>query len=427
MKTKIGNLLRLILFCALIGAASGIILWVFLKVMTESMHFLWEWLPEKAQIPFYSVIVCTAGGVLIGLFRKKYGDYPEELDTVIGKVKTEKRYGYSNMAVMIIAALLPLIIGSSVGPESGMAGIIVGLCYWAGDNLKFAGKNARAYSELGMAATLSVLFQAPLFGIFAVEEGEENSLTDLKDQNSSLGKGNKIFVYGIALAAAAGCSALLSSLFGKPMEGFPSFSTAQIERADFLMVILYIICGGILAKFYDLTHSGCHRLAEKLPAVVREGTAGLILGLAGMAVPAVMFSGEEQMGELMGSYTEYLPWMLIFMAFFKILITNICIQSGLKGGHFFPVIFAGVCLGYGVSMIAFPGGGDHVIFAAATVTAALLGANMKKPVAVTMLLFLCFPVKMFFWIFLAAAAGSRIFGSREEVKEIENAESDIQS
>ena len=39
---------------------------------------------------------------------------------------------------MMIAALLPLLIGSSVGPEAGLTGIIVGLCYWAGENLKFA-------------------------------------------------------------------------------------------------------------------------------------------------------------------------------------------------------------------------------------------------------------------------------------------------
>lgn len=32
---------------------------------------------------------------------------------------------------------------------------------------------------------------------------------------------------------------------------------------------------------------------------------------------------------------------------------------------------------------------------------------MKKPLAVTMLLFLCFPVKIFIWIFIAAAVGSK--------------------
>ena len=65
-------------------------------------------------------------------------------------------------------------------------------------------------------------------------------------------------------------------------------------------------------------------------------------------------------------------------------------------------------MGYGVAMLACGADGGHVVFGAAIVTAALLGGIMKKPLAVTMLLFLCFPVKMFIWIFIAAAAGSKL-------------------
>lgn len=37
---------------------------------------------------------------------------------------------------------------------------------------------------------------------------------------------------------------------------------------------------------------------------------------------------------------------------------------------------------------------ESSVFASAIVTAALLGGTMKKPLAVTMLLFLCYPVKL---------------------------------
>ena len=80
------------------------------------------------------------------------------------------------MCIRDRAALLPLLIGSSVGPEAGLTGIIVGLCYWAGDNLKFAGQNTRNYSQIGAAVSMSVLFHAPLFGIFEVEENSEEDL-----------------------------------------------------------------------------------------------------------------------------------------------------------------------------------------------------------------------------------------------------------
>ena len=142
-KIKIKNQLELWAFCAAIGTAAGALVWALLKIMAIGTEMIWEWIPEKIHIPYYTVLVCTVGGAIIGIFRKLYGDYPEDMETVMGKVKKEKRYEYKNMLVMMIAALLPLLIGSSVGPEAGLTGIIVGLCYWAGENLKFAKQNTK--------------------------------------------------------------------------------------------------------------------------------------------------------------------------------------------------------------------------------------------------------------------------------------------
>lgn len=401
LSVKLKNQLNLSLFCIIIGAFTSAIIWLFLKAVSAATAFIWEWVPGKIALPLYTVLICTAGGALIGIFRNKYGDYPEELTTVLGKVKNEKRYEYRNMSVMLLAAFLPLIIGSSVGPEAGLTGIIVGLCYWAGDNLKFARGNVKEYSEIGTAVTLSLLFHSPLFGIFAVEEDkEEKAVPDLT-------KTSKIFIYGLTIASGFGVYLLLSHLFGAGMGAFPTFPAQELKRADYLMMIPYIICGCILCRFYQISHRGCGYLAGRLPNVLKETLGGLCLGIAGLAVPAVMFSGEEQMSELIAAYPEYLPILLIGIAFLKILLTNICILSGLKGGHFFPVIFAGVCLGYGIAGLIFPESAEHVVFAAAIVTSALLGGIMKKPLAVTMVLFLCFPVKMFVWIFLAAAVGCK--------------------
>ena len=175
---------------------------------------------------------------------------------------------------MMVAALLPLLIGSSVGPEAGLTGIIVGLCYWAGDNLKFAKQNTRNYSQIGAAVSMSVLFHAPLFGIFEVEENSEEDL-------AALTKGSKLFIYGIALAAGTGIYAGLSALFGAGLSGFPSFDMVEIQRKDYLLMILYILCGLILAYFYQATHKLTGNISNRFPAVVREIFAGLCLGITG--------------------------------------------------------------------------------------------------------------------------------------------------
>ena len=210
------------------------------------------------------------------------------------------------------------------------------------------------------------------------------------------------------LQPGTGSYAGLSALLGGGMSGFPSFDAVAVQRIDYVMMLVYMFCGCVLAYFYETTHTVTEIIAGKIPGVVKEILAGLCLGVIGMLIPAVMFSGEEQMGVLMKEYAGYMAIVLIGVAFLKVLLTNLCIQFGLKGGHFFPVIFAGVCLGYGLAMLFFGQQGDsHVVFAAAIVTSTLLGGIMKKPLAVTMLLFLCFPVKIFIWIFIAAAVGSK--------------------
>ena len=269
-KIKIKNQLELWAFCAVIGTAAGALVWALLKIMASGTEMIWEWIPERIHIPYYTVLVCTVGGAIIGIFRKLYGDYPEDMETVMGKVKKEKRYEYKNMLVMMIAALLPLLIGSSVGPEAGLTGIIVGLCYWAGENLKFAKQNTKEYSQIGAAVSLSVLFHAPLFGIFEVEE-------DPDMQMAELGKESKIFIYGIALAAGTGSYAGLSALLGGGMSGFPSFDAVAVQRIDYVMMLVYMFCGCVLAYFYETTHTVTGIIAGKIPGVVKEILAGLCL------------------------------------------------------------------------------------------------------------------------------------------------------
>ena len=73
-----------------------------------------------------------------------------------------------------------------------------------------------------------------------------------------------------------------------------------------------------------------------------------------------------------------------------------------EGGHFFPVIFCGVSIGFGIGMLS----GLDVAFCSAVVTAGLLGVTMKKPLAVTLLLLLCFDVNVIPWVLLSAFIGS---------------------
>lgn len=404
MKGKLINTVKLAVFTALLGGFAGLVIWCFLKAVSVCTGLIWETAPEVSGFSFLPLIFCVLGGLITGILRRRFGDYPEELNVVMGKIRRDKHYEYHPMAVMLICAFLPLICGASVGPEAGLTGIIAALCYWVGDNVTFAKKNTELFSEIGEAVTLSHIFHSPLFGILAVEEGN----TDGKDA-APMSKGNKLLFYGISTAAGFLAAEALGSLFGPAMEGFPKFSEVPAGKWDYLMLLLYIPAGLLIYVLYELCEKGTQRLANKIPAVIRETVCGAVIGITGILLPMAMFSGEEQMAELMGSFITYSPLVLIGLCVLKLIMTAFCIRLGMKGGHFFPLIFACTCMGFALSALVFTGDPmSHAAFAAAAVTGTMLGANLKKPLAVTFLMLLCFPAEVLFWVFLCAVIGKAV-------------------
>ncbi len=407
---------KLPVFCAVIGAIVSIIFWLFLFAIKWGIELIWNVLPgEFTRLSVYPLIICTAGGLIIGLIRRAAGDYPEDMMTVFGKLKADKTYPYRKLPMLFICALLPLIFGSSVGPEAGMVGLIVALCCWAGDSMKFAKSESEYYSRMGAEVTLSVMFRSPLFGLLDVEE--DVSETDKTSGGQELTGLLKIVLYCVAAGAAFGMFWLMNTLFGKVSEGFPTFDLVSAQRADYMLFVIYLICGIILGLFFERSERIFHMAGQKLPPVIKEMTAGLILGAVACVLPVIRFSGEEQMGILIEDYAKYAPLAMIGIAFLKIIMTNLCISFGLKGGHFFPLIFSAVCLGFGVSLMIFPQDVSHATYAAAIVSAGTLGVTLKKPLAVSMLLLLCFPAGYLLWIVPSAAIcawAGRLIEDRKE-------------
>ena len=397
-KVSVQNKTSVVLLAVLLGAAVGLVLWLFLQAASLGSTLIWKTLPAHLGGKWITVPLCTIGGLLTGLMHQRFGDYPESLDTVIGKVKRKKHYDYRPMLPLLVCALLPLIFGASVGPEAGLTGIIAGLCYWIGDNVSFARENASLYTELGEAVTLGQIFHMPLFGILAVEEQpmEEGKPPELP-------KISKLVLYGLSAAASFLVIAGLNALFHTSLEGFPSFSEAAVTAKDYLLVLVYIPVGLLMYVLYEGAEELAQIGADRFPPVWREAACGLVIGLMGLIAPMVLFSGEEQIAELSETFGLYAPWLLIGLSVLKLVMTAFCLRFGMKGGHFFPLIFACVCMGFGLAMLLFPDPVDHIVFAAGVVTAATLGAQLKKPLATAVLMLLCFPVRLLFWIFLAAA------------------------
>lgn len=401
-KHTIANNFLYYLFCGFSGAVISLIVWLFLRLMNYGIHLLWNVVPSNIDFKFYTLIVCTIGGIIIGIWQKSTNAIPDELDGVMKKVKRDKFYPYNKVIFLCVSALLPLIFGGSIGPEAGLTGVIVGLCYWAGSHMKDAKSKIPELMEVGVSATLSAVFYAPLFGLASVSEER----LDNKDK-PDLVRSTKIISNIVAVLFAGGTLLALNSIFGGN-SGLPRLGGASITTKDYFLAIplslIGVVCGFLFVIAEKFSERLFNLIQGKFGIIISTTLGGIILGIVGTYFPLSMFSGEESINVLSESYNKFAPWVLIGSGLLKLFLTNICIKSGWKGGHFFPVIFCGVSIGFGISMLL----GLDLAFSSAIITAGLLGVTMKKPLAVTMLLLLCFDVNVIPWILLSAFIGSVI-------------------
>lgn len=409
-----GMRLLFALFTVTFGVVAGAFAWAFFFLMNNGIHLLWDTVPEGLEalgLPalFYPLPFCLIGGIAVGLFQKRFGPYPDDMNTVMAQVKRTGRYEYDKVGVSFVAAILPLLFGGSLGPEAGITGVIAGLCTWVGDRLKFVGKEMRELSTASTAAVLSAIFAAPLFGLLAPLAGyvdESNGgPKGFQPDSIAIPKPQKFAIYLLAIAGALGAMAGLGMLFGGGLT-LPHFSEMSFGMTELTWAIPLVALGATAGWLFHAAGAGTKAIASALGdrPVVKAVIAGAFLGCCGIVLPFTMFAGEEQSLELASGWAGMSATVLVLTGFVKVITTQACLNLGWRGGHFFPLIFAGISIGYGIAAVS----GADPVFCLCVVTAALLGATMRQPVMAALLLFLCFPLRSALFMLAAAAIGSLV-------------------
>ncbi|MDR0990657.1 MAG: chloride channel protein [Propionibacteriaceae bacterium] len=389
-------------YSLLIGAMAAAVVWAFMRLVNLVTGWLWTDLAEVAGWWFYPVIVCALGGLVIGLGQRFWGSLPAGMDEVLGEVKATGRYSYAGLWKMLLAAFLPLVLGGSIGPEAGLAGVIAALCTWAGDRLKRAGLASEGFAEAGTAAALTAIFNAPLFGLLAPVEGGVGEAG--RNQPTVLPKSAKMTLYLAAIGGALLAMYLLNEAVGGA-NGLPRFGQTTWHPSDVLKALPLVLIGVAAGWIFYAASKLLGSLASRMPGknVLKAVIAGVVLGLAGAWLPLAMFSGESQLTVLMSDFATIGAGALIVISVVKLVLTPLCISFGWRGGHIFPVIFAGVGLGYAASLLT----GLDPVLCVTVVATATSAAIMRRPLLTVAIMLLCFPaVNMVFMIVAAVVAAA---------------------
>lgn len=404
---KIVSLLNFVIYIVMCGGVIGTVAALFLQIMHKAIELLWTIVPNAipstlsvngVEINVYPVVICIVGGILIGILQKKYGDYPRTLAETIKTYKSDKSLSYNNLPMICMAALLPLVFGGSIGPEAGLAGIVAGLLCWFRDRYKTGLARVLVNNASEQRTTLKAMLKNPL----QVCIGSELTINN---QSYTISKRYRWTIYAIAAIGGASAFRLIGEVLaseGMKLAHFEPILFSLNEWLAFIpLVIAGIICGVLFLVCERFSRLAFAPLANQ--KILRAVIAGALLGVVGMFMPYTMFSGEEQMYDLVNSWQSWAAPMLFITGLVKMVTINLCISGGWRGGNFFPILFSSTAIGFSLCTIL-PVDATFVVL---TFMAAYTATALGHPVIVSILCMLFAPLNAIPAIVISAYVGGK--------------------
>lgn len=349
----------------------------------------WRWL-----------LVTTSGGLLAGLVllfpnAPNLGESRNMFHDAVDLKGHTKAAPY-----VILSCFVSLCSGAPIGPEmavgtlgSALASLIASLC-------NLGARPEAALVLCGLAGSLGGLFPSPLLGVLIVHElstvgrpgdtrldavGSRRTLNERGDDVLFDERGSKRISEGrdhdfMEQVTLACCAATVAFVTFRGLRPEPTLELVELSQiATFEMwhlaaaVPLGLLCGvfGTLflilsGLFRTIRSRMSHRLRQRgAPEWFRQllfpTLAGLLHGVIAVAYPLTIGSGTEIIADLLAlgfhdtsaaaiqnGSDVITPRLLLTSAFLKILSSSLCLGLGLVGGQIFPLIFAGLCVGFAV-------------------------------------------------------------------------------
>ncbi len=351
------TMLLLAIPALIIGIVSSLVLIIVMKVASVVQTMLWTALPAQMGInvdsPAWIIMMLTLTGVAVGLvirFSPGHAGPDPALEPLIGAPVAP-----TALPGLIIALIIGLAGGVSLGPEHPIMAVNIGLAVFLGSRI-LPRVGALDWTILASAGTIGALFGTPVAAALIFSQ--------TLSSNNDVPLWDKLFAP--LMAAAAG--ALTTSLFFNPHFSLSLPHYGQMQIADIfsgaVVVAIAIALGMIAVWCLPRLHRQVHKL--KHPVLIL-GVGGLMLGILGaIGGKVTLFKGLDEMQQLAFSQVFSVSDYLLF-ALIKLAALVVAAACGFRGGRIFPAVFVGVALGLMLH--------EHVdaVPAAITVSCSILG------------------------------------------------------
>lgn len=400
------NFYTLILYAVALGAVVGLATALFLLVEHWLVEMVWEEIPHRlGDFRYYTLLVCTIGGLLVGLGQHYLGDWPKPMKAALEDVRTNGGFDVAHVPNGVIISLISLSFGGALGPEAALIGLAGGLGTYVARRLKMTAQQAYALTYFSVSGALGGFFRSPL----------GSAALPLESDDGAALPRTWTMVPGIfaGLAGLLVTISLAGDTLGVTYDFLPY--TPPRNGVDLLIAVPFGLLGGLLGAGFQWTHDQLHHhVPRRIPGkIVRGLVGGLLLGLLGTFSSLVLFSGQRGMNELFTGGADMGGWLLIVIGLAKLLAVALLVTTGWKGGEFFPMMFAGAAVGMGLAYLV--PAVDPMVGAMATM-AATTAAMLRKPLAVVLLVVLLMPVSLLVPIIVGAYVGTAVVMPRSRQK-----------
>ena len=381
---------------SVVGVIIGAVVTLFLNILEYSED-------SRSLLPFHYYYILPFALVMTVWLVKTFAPSAEGHGTekVISAVhKSDGKIDISVIPVKLLATVISIFGGASVGKEGPGAQIGAGVASALSDLFKFSKQDRKKLVICGISAGFATVFGTPVAGaIFGVE----------------------VLIIGVILY-----DVLLPSFIA----GFAAFTTAQLLGIQYtyynlhfyqnisldltliFKVILAAVFFGVVSDIVITTVSLTAKVIKKIK--LNTYLKALIGGI--LIVILTLIFGEEYIGLGLGTihntinpnplYTVDIHWYTFLL---KTLFTSLSLGAGGSGGIITPIFYIGATSGHAFGSIVSP---EHLVLFSALGFVSVLSATTNTPIASTIMAVELFGIDIAHYAAIAAVISFLLSGHR---------------
>src|SRR6266699_125678 len=333
----------LLLYAALFGAGAALLTAGYITLYNWGVKFFQE--PSSffkiGGISFWPLILLTIAGVLIGIAIKFFGQHAG-LGVAQGQYAKTGRIIPRYVPSILLEAFIALWSGAAIGPEGPLVFLSGGVGTFIADRLRIEKDDVPLLVYSAIAGAFGGFFGSPVVG--AIGAYEYMFIKELNFYRHVIpGLVAAAFGYGVYFAL------LHTTYLG--IYSFPSYASPRVVDLGFALLVGVI--AGVIGVLFKVIFGVMHLVFAPLNKrpVVRAIVGGVVIGLIGSFLPLTLYSGQNQLLQIIHNPAAYSVGLLLLLLLVKALLTSTSFATGFDGGPIFPLLFIGGTLGLAISQV----------------------------------------------------------------------------